>query len=396
MIAVGEEARRAAIPRASMVHWAAHAISRRRSAVSAPFVVIRSALPGVVWPAITRPEDATALALQYQLERSQWLAGDALRELQFRQLDVLLRHAYETVPFYRWHWQDVYAADRALTPESFGRLPLLSQGDLRHEFEALKSGSPPAAHGTVVERAGAGATGEPVRTLRTEITGLWCRALTLRDHLWHRRDFSATLAAIRIGAPEEEISGWGPATGMIADGGRSLTLDIEMAPEAQLEWLQRHEPEYLLTHPATASRLARLSLARGLRLSRLRELCTAGEPVDAETREVCRKAWDVPLTDVYSRDETGHIALQCPDHEHYHVQSECVLVEVLDGQGRGCAPGGFGRVVITTLHNYAMPLVRYETGDFAEVGDPCPCGRGLPVLRRVVGRPRNMRVTAPA
>lgn len=54
--------------------------------------------------------------------------------------------------------------------------------------------------------------------------------------------------------------------------------------------------------------------------------------------------------------------------------------------------GETGRVLITTLQNFAMPLIRYEIGDFAEVGAPCPCGRGLPVLSRILGRVRNMLV----
>jgi phenylacetate-CoA ligase len=71
-----------------------------------------------------------------------------------------------------------------------------------------------------------------------------------------------------------------------------------------------------------------------------------------------------------------------------------VLVEILDERGRACAPGETGRVVVTDLHNFATPLVRYVIGDYAEVGEPCPCGRGLPVLSRIAGRVRNMLVTA--
>src|SRR5262249_13894017 len=71
-----------------------------------------------------------------------------------------------------------------------------------------------------------------------------------------------------------------------------------------------------------------------------------------------------------------------------------VLVEVLDEQGAACRPGEVGRVVVTMLHNFSMPLVRYEIGDYAEVGPPCTCGRGLPVLRRIVGRVRNVLLLA--
>jgi phenylacetate-CoA ligase len=89
---------------------------------------------------------------------------------------------------------------------------------------------------------------------------------------------------------------------------------------------------------------------------------------------------------VYSSDEAGYIALQCPEGEHYHVQSESLLLEVLDAAGSACMPGQVGRVIVTTLNNFAMPLVRYDTGGDAEVGPPCACGRGLPVLRSLVER----------
>ena len=84
------------------------------------------------------------------------------------------------------------------------------------------------------------------------------------------------------------------------------------------------------------------------------------------------------------------MAIQCPDSEGYHVQSETVILEVLDDQNRPCRPGEIGRVVVTPLFNYATPLFRYEMGDFAEVGPACACGRGLPVINRILGRRRNL------
>ena len=89
------------------------------------------------------------------------------------------------------------------------------------------------------------------------------------------------------------------------------------------------------------------------------------------------------------------IADQCPEHEHYHVQAETVLVEVVDASGRPCTPGEVGRVLVTPLFNYAMPLLRYELGDYAEVGPRCACRRGLPVLTRILGRERNALLVAP-
>jgi phenylacetate-CoA ligase len=93
---------------------------------------------------------------------------------------------------------------------------------------------------------------------------------------------------------------------------------------------------------------------------------------------------------MYSSQEVGYIALQCPDSDRYHVQAENVLVEILDDAGQPCPTGQIGRVVVTALHNFALPLLRYDIGDFAEPAPRCVCGRGLPALERIVGRQRNM------
>jgi phenylacetate-CoA ligase len=96
------------------------------------------------------------------------------------------------------------------------------------------------------------------------------------------------------------------------------------------------------------------------------------------------------VVDLYSSQEVGIIAAQCPESGLYHVMSEGVIVEVLNENGMPCLPGQIGSVVVTDLHNFATPLVRYGIGDYAEVGPACPCGRGLPTLKRIVGRERNM------
>jgi phenylacetate-CoA ligase len=93
---------------------------------------------------------------------------------------------------------------------------------------------------------------------------------------------------------------------------------------------------------------------------------------------------------MYSAKEVGYIALQCPERDVYHVQSENVLVEIVDEDNRPCAPGQAGRVLLTALHKFAMPLIRYEIGDYAVPGEACTCGRGLPTIREIRGRERNM------
>jgi phenylacetate-CoA ligase len=169
-------------------------------------------------------------------------------------------------------------------------------------------------------------------------------------------------------------------------------LDVRCTLEEQADWLLQQDPDYLLTHPSIVKGLAQQFIGSSKKLSRLKQVRTFGEVVSEEVRSGCRLAWNVPVTDAYSAAESGYLALQCPEYEHYHVQSEGVLIEILNDDGKPSQPGEIGRLLLTTLTNYAMPLIRYEIGDYAEVGEQCACGRGLPVLKRILGRERNICV----
>ena len=63
------------------------------------------------------------------------------------------------------------------------------------------------------------------------------------------------------------------------------------------------------------------------------------------------------------------------------------MCEVLRADGTPCTAGETGRVVLTDLHNFARPFIRYDTGDLAvAVDDDCPCERGFPLLGSIEGR----------
>jgi len=122
----------------------------------------------------------------------------------------------------------------------------------------------------------------------------------------------------------------------------------------------------------------------------MRELRSMSEILRPEVRTVCRDVWGTEIKDMYSTEETGYIALQSPLSEQLLVQAETIYVEILDRDLRPCAPGETGQVVVTPLHNFAMPLIRYAIGDLAIAGGEAACGRGLPVLEKVLGRTRNL------
>lgn len=335
-----------------------------------------------------------------QFERTQWWPAEQLREHQFHQIERLLSHAHANNAFYRVRLDYAgFEPGRGVSAELWSRLPILRRAEIQAAGAALQSRDVPREHGRISFHSTSGSTGAPLRVAKTALADRIYEALTLRDHLWHRRDLSGKIAILRRDRRDRANyptglmrRDWGAPTSLVFNTGTLCMLDIRAPVEQQIEWLERERPNYLLTFPTNLEHVARVLRLSGRRLAELRGVTTFGEVVSTELRQLCRETLGVPIHDGYTAVELGCIALQCPAHEHYHVQAEGMLVEVLDPSGRPCASGEVGEIVITALHNFAMPLIRYAIGDLARMGEPCECGRGLPVLAQVLGRTRNLVV----
>ncbi|MBI3903175.1 MAG: phenylacetate--CoA ligase family protein [Nitrosomonadales bacterium] len=353
-----------------------------------------SHIAGIAWPPLVEAQIPQLPPLMQKLERTQWLAPHELRASQHRQLAVLAAHAQNHSPHFRARLHDAGLQPQDLSsPEGLRRLPLLTRRELQSAGQALFCTQLPATHQPLAETQTSGSSGEPVVVKRTAISQLFWMAETLREHLWQQRDFSGTLAVIRAnypaGAPEHHAS-WGAPTSVMFRTGPSHAMRITTDVAQQAEWLARIDPHYLLTYPTNLGALLSQIERCGIRLPRLRQIRTIGETLGTPVREAARSVLGVEIADTYSSQEVGVIALQCPHSGLYHIMAESLIVEVLDEHGMPCAPGQIGRIVLTDLHNLATPLVRYAINDYAEVGAACPCGRGLPTLKRIVGRERNM------
>ncbi|MEH6633393.1 MAG: AMP-binding protein [Halopseudomonas aestusnigri] len=329
-----------------------------------------------------------------QMENSQWWPAERILEVQFRQLFQLMTHAVKTVPHYK-------GLTLPSSPEELLKvwhdIPILERGDIGGQGAALQSNKIPRSHGRTNVQFTSGSTGQPIGVKNTALSRIFWRAFTTRDHIWHKRNPKWKLGHIRVAKkgqaayPGTKGMGWGALKGRDAliKTGPNAGLNINASIEQQAEWLMRTNPEFLITYPSIIQRLAEHCLKKGLRPDKLQQVETISEVLTDKVRSLCRKAFGVDIVDLYSTRELGYLGLQCPDNEHYHVQSEGVFLEVVDEDGVGCAPGVVGKILITPLHNFAMPLIRYAVGDYGVLGEPCSCGRGLPVLKSILGRERN-------
>jgi len=353
----------------------------------------RSVLPEMRWPAIVDGLAADMMGLQFQFLLTERLPADELRTRQFSQLDALVEYCARTMPFHRERLAAAgYRQNLPLTADVFARLPVLTLAEVIQAGSRLHGLSVPTAHrGTI--RGTVLAAGRQLTLVATGLHAFFADSFLLRDLLWQETDFRGKWARIahdpatvRAGGRGVREKDWGPAVATAFATGPSVGLDTARPVEEQAAWLQREKPDYLSAPPATLRALAGHLVQRKLKPPALAALrCDGIAPPDLAP--LCHDAFGkAPIVSAIL-PEVGCVGLQCREHGRLHAMSEGVFTEILDASGAPCAPGQAGRLVVTPLHNFAMPLLRYDTGLTATFGPPCGCGRALPVLEGLGSTP---------
>ena len=352
----------------------------------------KPALPQVAWPEITGNGLECLVSLITALETTQHLTTPELERCQRLQLKVLAAYAARHSPFFasRLKCAHLKPADFG-TPGALQRLDVLYRRDIQQAGSAVRCAEVPPRHLPLNKGETSGSTGEPVVVIRTALNRLFWMAMTMREHLWNSRDFALRSTSVRANIPALAYrDDWGPPANLLYKTGRSQGIPIIADAARQAAWISDFDPGYLMHYPNSLEALCEYCLKHEVRFTGLRQIRSIGETLSPALRTRAQKILGAKVVDTYSSNEVGVIAIECPVSGLYHLMAENLIVEIVGDDGAPCESGEIGRVTITDLHNFATPLVRYDIGDYAEVAAPCPCGRGLPTLKRILGRERNL------
>jgi phenylacetate-CoA ligase len=309
------------------------------------------------------------------------LSAAELREKQEASLELIVGHARESVPHYSElvtpgspRWSSAWEALDGLAP--------LEKALLREQPESFVSNR---RHGGLQQKTTSGSTGHPLTVLKNRDALARERAATWRAYGW---------AGIPVAAPQALL--WGmphSSRGRL----RARVLDV-IANRKRLSMfgasegdfaafhreLRRFRPHYLYGYVSAISEFVRfLSDTRRALPSSVHCIVTTSELLDPATRRFLEDRTGLQVFNEYGCGEVGSIAHEC-EHGSLHIMSDNVVLECFPAED---LPVGLGELVVTDLHNTAMPLLRYKVGDLGRISDePCACGRPYPVLERIVGR----------
>jgi phenylacetate-CoA ligase len=330
-----------------------------------------------------------------ELERAQWLPGDALQAVQFQKLKRLLAHACENVPYYRERFQreDIHPED-VKSWDAFRALPTLSRQDIIDHLEALVA---PAYRDALRLRTSSGSTGTPMSFYLNRATSRWSGALQGRCRGWYGVRPGDKVAWFWSAQRDMPDRSWTWRDHLTARVKRRRYLNVFDMTEARMRafaaMLTRWQPHMFRSNPAVLALFTRFAQAEGFTRIRPRLIESTAQKLTDPQRRLFEDFYQCPVADNYSNIELHDIAYQCPAGGLHVVETR--VLEIVGDDGRPVPPGQVGEIVVTGLHELGMPFIRYRTGDLGITGqEACPCGRGMPVLREIVGRQRDFTLTA--
>ena len=319
-------------------------------------------------------------------------SADEVNTYALNELKGLVKFSKQRIPYYTNSFEPIDDVENfdSLTI-LLQALPILSRRQAQENFDGLYFKAPDQDPNDYVIQSTSGSTGKPVSVMKfAPLYSAEYDALTLTEWQLNSRDTSKTISTFRIVETEYDQIPLGAPLSYIGATRLHTSLSIlkRTIPEL-LDELHRLRPDYLFVNGIVARQLALAQLESGYDPIKIEQFLTVSDRIDPQLRMLIREVFGARIIDRYSSEEFGYIALQCPVHDHLHVCSPSLVVEVVDEDGNACDVGVPGRVLVTSLHNSAMPLIRYDIGDVAELGEPCDTGLSWPVLNKVNGRLRD-------
>jgi len=323
------------------------------------------------------------------LKKNQWNSLEENLKMQRKLLYNTLKHSFYCIPYYKNLNIDFKSFREDTIFEDIKNIPFLTKKELREEYDNLYVINPKLKK--VYANASGGSTGEPTKFMQDNYYSDWNNAEALLHNDWAGR---------KLGEPE--IILWGSEKDILGQSEgikhkmtnwvRNLKIlnSFRMTQEDMKKYIEEinlYKPKMILSYVQSIYELAKFAKENNVRVFPPFSIMTSAGILYPEYRRLIEKVFNCPVFNRYGSREAGDMACECEKHEGLHLNVFNQYIEIIDKNGKNCKPGKMGEVVVTTLRNYTMPLIRFKIGDMAVLSDTqCSCGRGLPMIKNLIGR----------
>lgn len=325
------------------------------------------------------------------LQNAQYWPAEQRKTWIKERLEKVLNHAVENVPYYR----KTLAPYRLEFPRmienlDLSALPLLTKEIIRNHYEELIAENAHQFKPTPTHTSGS--TGTPTRFLL--------------DHQSHVSHFASIWRVLnwtgyRFGNKFADMTGFLPRNDALYQYDprlnclhlSSFNFKRENMP-LYVEKLSKFKPRLIKSYPSAIDLFCRWM--RDLKLEGFRPpaVLTCAETLLEHQKKNVVEVLDCPIYDFYNQNERAALISTC-EHGNYHVHEEYSFVEVIPDDNSEFSDEPLSQLIATTLHNFAMPLIRYQTNDLAVASQEaaCDCGRTYQMIKKIIGRVEDIVVT---
>lgn len=330
------------------------------------------------------------------LQKTQWLSEQEILTLQNIKLQKLINYAVQYVPFYK----DLYAkkgisSEQIKNVSDLKLLPLLEKEMARKNNKRLLSelhlNSSQLEHFQT-----SGTTGKPLEIYASPDYLMLEKAFKWNHRSWGGLKLGDATAAF-VGHSIVPIKKTSPPFWIYDNSENRTFFSVYHMSKENMKHYKEHlkkiKPASISGYPMAIYILSKYLLDSGKHSIKPKAVFTHSETLIPYQREVIEKAFGCKVLDWYGQTEFTANIVQC-EKGNYHVKSEYGVVEIINRKGFPAKPGEVGEIVATGLNNFAMPFIRYRTGDTAipKKGN-CPCGKAGPLVSQITGRVEDIIVT---
>lgn len=347
-------------------------------------------------------KDRDIISRYHELEISQYNEDKGILGDQLDRLNSLLNHAYNYVPYYKKILKETgLVSDGVIKIECLDQIrgmPFLTKDILRKEKVNLCSLD--MEQRKPFYNSSGGSTGEPVVLLQDFNYAVNNMANTYLAYSW-RGASPYDNTVVLWGAERDTFEGKKPfkeiAKDFLLNTLRLNTFSLsDECMKKYLMILNKREPKLVIGYVQSMYELAKYAKKNNIVIKQQAAIHAAAGTVYDFMRDEIEEVFQCKVFNYYGSREVGAIASECKAHDGLHIIMEHSLVEIVDKNGKPCKPGEEGDIVVTTLNNYSMPLIRYKIGDIGIMQSytKCECGCSYPKLEKVVGRTADVFKTA--
>jgi phenylacetate-CoA ligase len=312
---------------------------------------------------------------------------------QNRQLTNLLRHAHARSKFWRQRMPS-----RLINHGILKYLPIQSRKDVAAQFE--NEGPLITESGKAISNyASTGSTGTPVRVYVCLENGYYNKVRSLAQYftdnlsLDDNRVFigpATSVAKIEKASLDVSLADcWAGPLSKVFRNGSDKNIHYKHTAKDLIDELLKNRVGYLVC----ANRYLDILIKNGgvdlIKRLGVRLWIHVSDYRDPEIVEAL-KGIGVPTLSNYSAGEIGPIAFECSKYPgHFHVAHTNVIVERDEQLTASFNGASVGRLLVTHLHSYATPIIRYDIGDFGQLENTCRCGHDGTTISNIFGRGKH-------